>query len=270
MSRGNRKQVIFEDAHDRRRFIRIMAEAAERYAVEVLTECRMGTHYHVVVRTPRGNLSRFMQYLNGVYAQYSNRRNHRTGHLFGERFLPILVDDDLYLRVVTGYVVMNPVAAGFVNAPAEWTWSSYRATVGIEPAPSYLCLDWLDQAFPAPSRCESQARFERYLTAPTLADAETWLARPAVGSEAFKRELRVQIGATLFQAALPRSYRALHRPTLEELFPRRLNKVERGSAALRAHVVHGYTMAEIARCLGLHPNSVSRIVTSLRHRMHEL
>ena len=44
MNRGNRKELIFEDAHDRRRFVKILAEAAERYGVDVLVECRMGTH----------------------------------------------------------------------------------------------------------------------------------------------------------------------------------------------------------------------------------
>ena len=135
MARGNRKATIFEDHHDRERFTEILAESAARYAVDVLSECQMGTHYHLVVRTPRANLPDFQKYLNGGFAQYSNRRHQRTGHLFGERYKPLLVDNALYLRVVLAYVAMNPVTAGLVEAPADWPWSSYRATAGLAPPP---------------------------------------------------------------------------------------------------------------------------------------
>ena len=44
-------------------------------------------------------MSEFMGYLNGVFAQYSNHRHKRSGHLFGDRFKPILIDNELYFRV---------------------------------------------------------------------------------------------------------------------------------------------------------------------------
>ena len=125
------KLTVFEDDRDRQRFVEIVAIAAERYTVEVLAECRMGNHYHMVVRTPLANLSLFMAYVNGKFTQFSNRRHRRTGHLFNGPYKPILVDDDLYFKVVLVYVVMNPVAAGLVDAPEKWQWSSYRATAGI-------------------------------------------------------------------------------------------------------------------------------------------
>lgn len=267
MTRGNRKQLIFEDARDRRCFVKILAEAAGRYGVDVLGECRMGTHYHVIARTPRANISEFIAYLNSQYAQYSNRRYGRTGHLFGERFVPILIDTGLYLRVAIAYVLNNPVAAGYVESAAEWKWSSYRATMGMEVAPSYLCLDWLDSSFPSASRSESQALFERYINAPTVAEAELWLERAVIGAEALRQRVRAHIGATMYTASIPRAYRALHRPALGELLPSHLRKAERNTAILRAHVVHAYTMAEIGRCLDLHPKSVSRIVCSIRSRL---
>jgi REP element-mobilizing transposase RayT len=96
MARGNRKATIFEDAHDCVRFIEILAEAVERHRVQVCAECRMGNHFHVVVRTPEANISEFMGYLNGVFAQSSNRRHKRIGHLFGDRFKPILIDSGYY------------------------------------------------------------------------------------------------------------------------------------------------------------------------------
>ena len=71
----------------------------------------MSNHYHLVIATPDGNLSKGMRQLNGVFTQWSNRRHHRTGHLFQGRYKAILVDADSYLLELTRYVVLNPVRA---------------------------------------------------------------------------------------------------------------------------------------------------------------
>lgn len=56
------------------------------------------------------------------------------GHLFQGRFKGILVDSDAYLLELARYVVLNPVRAGMVKAPVDWPWSSYRASVGLDPS----------------------------------------------------------------------------------------------------------------------------------------
>lgn len=267
MARGSQKLIMFVDDRDRRRFIKILIEASERYGVDVLVECRMGTHFHLIVRTPRANISEFMQFVDGEFAKYFNRRYGRTGHVLHERFQPILVDTGLYLRVVVSYVMNNPVEAGVVRAPAEWRWSSYRATAGLETPPSYLRLDWLESTFPASSRAESQALFERYVNATSVEEAEIGFARAVYGGVDFKKRVRAHIAATLYTAAIPRAYRALHRPPLSELLPAYARKEERDSAVLRAHVVYAYTLAEIGRYMRLHPASVSRIICSIRKRL---
>jgi REP element-mobilizing transposase RayT len=270
MARGNRKATIFEDADDRDRFVEILADASERYNIVVNAECRMGNHYHAVVRTPDANLSAFAGFLNGAFAQYSNRRHGRTGHLFGDRFKPVLVDTDLYLRVVVSYVEMNPVAAGLVTSPTDWLWSSCRATLGLDPPPPYLCLNWIDSAFPAASRQESQRKYRAYLEGPTLEEAASWLEQPAIGATSFTKDVREHIGETLYQSRVPRSYRALYRPPLEALVPRGLSRKARGQRILRAHVVHAYRISEIACSLDVHPNTVSRIVCGLRRQLRQI
>lgn len=264
MTRGNRKGAIFEDDHDRERFIAIAAEAAERHGVRICAECRLGNHYHQVLQTPRANLPDYMGYLNGAFTQCSNHRHRRIGHLFNERYKPILIDNSFYLRVAAGYVLTNAVRHGFVDQPGDWRWSSYRATAGLEKPPDYLYLDWLIEAFPSASLEDAQARLGRYLQAPIVSDAEEWIGRPVIGSSDYEREVREHIGATLFMASLPRSYRALDRPLLSQLFKLRVTKAERNRQMLRAHVLHAYRISEIARALCMHPASVSRIVARLR------
>ena len=98
----------------------------------------MTNHYHVVVETPEANLSEGMRQLNGVFTQITNRRHGLVGHLFQGRFKGILVELDAYLLELARYVELNPVRAGMVLEPGDWTWSSYRAMVGQEAAPVWL------------------------------------------------------------------------------------------------------------------------------------
>lgn len=268
MSRGHGQRIIFVDERDRRCFIKILAEACEKYGVRAFLECRMGTHYHIVVQTPRANISEFMGFLNGEFGKYWNRRYQCCGHVYNERYKPVLVDTGVYLRVLVSYVFNNPVAGGLVGKAADWPWSSYRATAGLVAPPGYLSLDWLETTFPGSSRAESQELFESYVNAPSLEEAEFSFARAVYGGDDFKRRLRAHIAATLYTASIPRAYRALHRPPLDELI-RSFDKKQRNTAILRAHVVHAYTTAEIGRYLQLHPASVSRVICSLRARLTE-
>lgn len=266
MSRGNRKAPIFEDDHDRERFVDIVAEAVRKHGVRLCAEAQLGNHYHQVVQTPGANLPEYMRHVNGGFSQYSNLRHGRIGHLFNERYTPVLVDTDFHLRIATAYVVTNAVKHGFVDHPRHWRWSSYRATSGLEPAPAYLYLDWLLSAFGCDDLREAQARFCRYLETSRPSMADRLLGVPCVGSSEFQRELRNHIGATLFMSALPRSYRALDRPPLEEMFQLGMPKAERNRQMLRAQVVHAYRVSEIARALCMHPASVSRIVAAQRRK----
>ncbi len=81
--------------------------------------------FHLVLHTRQANLSRLMRHVNGVYTQRFNRRHGLVGHLLQGRFKAILVDRDAYLLALCRYVERNPVAAGIVNAVADWPWSSH-------------------------------------------------------------------------------------------------------------------------------------------------
>jgi putative transposase len=140
-SRGDRREAIFEDDQDRNAFLNVVAQATERFDAAILAYCLMDNHYHLVIHTRHGNLSRFMQQLNGVYTQLYNRRHSKVGHLFQGRFKGILVDENAYLLVVCRYVDLNPVRARVVRDPGNWRWSSYRAHTGSATPPA-----WLDTA----------------------------------------------------------------------------------------------------------------------------
>lgn len=81
-SRGNAKQFIFMDDVDRGKFLEVLFLVVERFNWLYHTYCLMDNHYHLIIETPEGNISRGMRQLNGVYTQVFNRRHKRVGHLF--------------------------------------------------------------------------------------------------------------------------------------------------------------------------------------------
>jgi REP element-mobilizing transposase RayT len=79
----------------------------------------MDNHYHLLIETPRGNLSAGMRQLNGIYTQRFNRRHGRVGHVFQGRFKAIVVERESYLLELCRYVVLNPVRTALA-ASSSW------------------------------------------------------------------------------------------------------------------------------------------------------
>jgi len=150
----------FEDVADRWDFIGVLARTIELCGWLCKSYCLMGTHYHLIVQTPLPNLSLGMQYLNGRYAQNFNGRHRRHGHLFGGRFYSVLIETESHLLAALRYVARNPVAAGLCESPAEWRWSSFGATAGLEPALRLLDVDGVLSLFSS-SRDAARSQFVR-------------------------------------------------------------------------------------------------------------
>jgi len=137
-SQGNERKAIFKDEIDRKVFLDTLVQVNDRFHWICHAYCLMDNHYHLVIETPAGNLSRGMRQLNGVYTQTFNRRHRRVGHLFQGRFKGILMQKESHFLEVCRYVVLNPLRARSVKQPGQWKWSSYRATAGT--AAAHRCL----------------------------------------------------------------------------------------------------------------------------------
>jgi REP element-mobilizing transposase RayT len=140
-NRGVERRSIFLDDHDRRAFLCLLEKTIEDHGWRMHAYVLMSNHYHLFFETPAMNLSRGMKALDASHAASFNQRHQRVGHLFQSRFSSHLVDGDTYFLVVSRYVVLNPVRARIVSGPAEWPWSSYKATAGLASVPA-----WLDPA----------------------------------------------------------------------------------------------------------------------------
>jgi putative transposase len=126
-SRGNRRSTVFFDDDDRRVFLSFLQHVLDRDRLLLISYCLMTTHYHLLVRTPRANISQGMHRLNTRYATWFNDRHTQVGHVFQARFHSVLVETEAQLLRVYRYVALNPVRAGICAAPVDWYWSSYAA-----------------------------------------------------------------------------------------------------------------------------------------------
>lgn len=133
--RGNRRQLICEEALDYQFLLWLVGRAVSRFEWVVHAYCVMPNHYHFLIETPKAGLSRGMQLVNGRYAQGFNAGRRLDGHLFQGRFGSVLVETEAHALWVNRYIARNPVEAGLAASPASWAWSSYGALRrGIAPA----------------------------------------------------------------------------------------------------------------------------------------
>ena len=264
-SRGDRREAIFVDDRDRALLLDVLAQGMARFDASVLAYCLMGNHYHLVVQTRQGNLSRLMRHVNGVYAQAFNRRHDQVGHVFQGRFGSIHVDRDAYLLEVCRYTELNPVRARLVDNPQDWPWSSYRAHCG-----QALASQWLDtpglhghllgrDASSLTDRRIAADRYAQFVAAGR--DARLWerALRQDIylGDDAFVRRVQRRAhAAALASRDVPEKQRRSPRSTLIH----DAVSTTRDEAIGRAYREDGMSMTAIARSVGLSVSQVSRVI----------
>jgi putative transposase len=130
MNRGDRREPIFRDDMDHKRFLETLGEACAKTEWHVHALCLMRNHFHLVLETPQANLVAGMRWFLGTYTNRFNRRHKLVGHLFSGRYKALLVDGESpgYFRTVCEYVHLNPVRAKLLRPEQplrDFVWSSY-------------------------------------------------------------------------------------------------------------------------------------------------
>jgi putative transposase len=130
MNRGDRREPIFKDDVDHRRFLETLEEACGKTDWQMLAYCLMPNHFHLVVETPQANLVAGMKWFLGTYTGRFNRRHKLFGHLFSGRYKALIVDGsgNGYLRAVCDYVHLNPARAKLLQKEEPlrtYRWSSF-------------------------------------------------------------------------------------------------------------------------------------------------
>jgi putative transposase len=211
-----------------------------------------------------------MRQLNGVYTQAFNRAHQRVGHVFQGRYKAILVEKGSHLLELCRYVVLNPVRAGMVSRHDEWGWSSYKSTGYAGKVPEYLTIDWVLGQF-AEKTTTARQRYRKFVAEGLANPTRPWeklVSQIFLGSENFVTNMRELLGEKQDVKEIPRVQRYPGRPPLDRLFAdiQTRNRRQRNKRVGEAHITYGYTLKDIADCLGIHYTTVSKIVTGLRKK----
>jgi hypothetical protein len=218
----------------------------------------MPNHYHLVLETPDGNLSKGMRQLNGVYTQASNRRHRRVGHLFQGRYKAILEDADSYLLALARYVMLNPVRAGLVEEPGQWRWSSYQATLSAQAAPAWLATEALLAHFSTPRRTAAH-RFAQFVFE-GIGQESIWkdLKRQIfLGNDHFVACMQGKLDGLSEDVNIPKIQQRLPAPSLSAI-AKAYNS--RNEAIVAAYETGEYSYQQIAAYFGLHFTTIGKIV----------
>jgi putative transposase len=169
-ARGNERRKTFRDDGDRRQFLATLEETIRLHDLRLHGFCLMPNHYHLIVETPLGNLSRAIGWLQTTYTIRFNRRHRRSGHLFQGRFKAHVVDADSYSMELLRYVHLNPVRPRDKQSPIptergddlkQYPWSSHRAYLGLASEPAWLCTQWL--SFFGRRRSDAKRQYGRFV-----------------------------------------------------------------------------------------------------------
>jgi REP-associated tyrosine transposase len=261
-SRGNARRSIFKDDRDREMLLNILEEVNDRYHCLCHAYCLMNNHYHLVIETPDGNLSKGMRQLNGVYTMRFNRRHGSVGHVFQGRYKAILVQKESYLLEVCRYVVLNPVRGKVVKIPDRWRWSSYRAMAGIEKPHPCLTPDWVLGQFGLKKRA-AEKRYRAFVM-DGIGGPGIWgevKGQSILGDGDFVNRLIGYVRGHEEVKEIPKIQRYLNRPSLTEIFKDgRGEKQKRNKEIAEAVKRWGYSEREVADYLRLHYSTVSRLI----------
>jgi putative transposase len=187
IARGERRETIFTCASDKEKFLTKVGESAEKYQLLIHAYVLMDNHYHLLVETPRGNLSQAMHYLNASYGNWFRYRYKIVGSVFHGRYKAILVEKDEYLKLLSAYIHLNPVRAGMVAEPSLYSHSSYRYYSQKLKQPGFLrTVDLLDMF--NGKRSEYRKFVASYVKKGSEIDsAEIYGKNSLLGSESFLR-----------------------------------------------------------------------------------
>ncbi len=222
-SRGNEKKAIFKDETDRNIFLDTLHKVNTRYNWICHAYCLMDNHYHLVIETPEGNLSRGMRQLNGVYTQTFNKRHNRAGHILQGRYKAILIEKESHLLEVCRYVILNPLRAKAVKSIKGWKWSSYWATAGEGRPHPCLTTDWLLGQF-AQKKWTAERKYKEFIEA-GIGEKGIWegvKGQSILGSDEFVEELIRYVKGLEGIKEIPKSQRYINRPTLKEMFKKEI------------------------------------------------
>jgi REP element-mobilizing transposase RayT len=131
--RGIERRIIFNDDLDRKNFLARLGDLLLESRTACYAWAIMPNHMHLLMKTGLMPMATLMRRLLTGYAMQFNRRHHRHGQLFQNRYKSFLCEEDVYLKELVRYIHLNPFRAGIIpdlNALKTYPYCGHSALVG--------------------------------------------------------------------------------------------------------------------------------------------
>jgi len=112
--RGIEQRNIFYNDADRFKFLGRLGKVLSETDTQCFAWALIPNHFHLLLRTGAYPISTLMRRLLTGHAMYFNKRHHRSGHLFQNRYKSILCQENAYLLELVRYLHLNPIRAGLI------------------------------------------------------------------------------------------------------------------------------------------------------------
>jgi REP element-mobilizing transposase RayT len=133
MIRGTEGESIFREDKDRQNFLSRLAQISGDTKARIVAWTLMSNHVHILMFSGSQGIAKFMRRLLTGYAVWYNRKYHRTGHLFQNRYKSIVCEEEPYLLELVRYIHLNALRAGIVKSMEEldrYPWSGHGVLIG--------------------------------------------------------------------------------------------------------------------------------------------
>lgn len=193
--RCHNKEFLFKFAKDRTEYRNRMRLALSEFSISMLTYCITSNHTHLLVQANEpDSISKFMQKLEGEFAELYNIRKKRSGAFWAGRFHCTMIDSGEYLWNCMKYIDLNMVRAGVVAHPADWDWCGYRELVGLRKRYCVLDMEKVLNHYNSCSNNEFVLNYKHVIqnaiNTNDLKRDPAWAQSIAVGSESFIEEVQ--------------------------------------------------------------------------------
>ena len=154
---------------DRQAYLDAMSYAAKLWDSRAICYAIMSSHVHHGMLAGMQAPGRFFHSVHQRYAQHFHGKHGSLGPVFASRPKIYEVQSQSLAKLVA-YLHLNPVRAGVVSLPSESTWTSHRAYLRLEPAPSWLDVEWALDLLGFSDTENSRNHFDDFVRNVDLAD----------------------------------------------------------------------------------------------------
>jgi REP element-mobilizing transposase RayT len=163
VQKGADRQDLFSATSHRTVYAELIAQAFDRFRIELHAYAWMTNHVHHLVHAPDGGLPEAMHLVGSRYASIYNGWTDRSGPLFTARYFSEPITSDEQLAQTARYIHRNPLPIVRTAGLVEYRWSSLGQLCGRRPIPAWLATGVVLAGFDADS-------YRRYVLSPQPGD----------------------------------------------------------------------------------------------------